>query len=441
MEALIIAAGRENRLNHPFSPKPLISIFGVSLIERIILRAKSAGITRFKIVVGYKADQIMKKIGSGDRYGVHVDYIFNPEWEKGNGSSVYKGKGFLKENFILLMSDHLFDDSILRNLQQIEPERDSCILCVDRKINGYHFNSDDVTKVWTENKKVKKIGRGLDQFNAVSTGIFLCSPAIFNALEESISQEKYSLLAANEMLSTRGKLKTFDIGDNSWINVNGKKSFQQAKKILIKQLKKPEDDTIPRKFYRKISIWISLKLSRFNIDPNHLTLISFFLAALSGLFFFQGGYLNIVIGAFIAQLSWILDLCDGEIARLKFKESKFGEFFDRVLDRYGDALIILGATFACFRSIETNWVWLVGFFALIGAFMNSYTALEYDKFLIKKVVSRKRTIRIGREIRLLIIFIGAVSNQLFAALIILAIIANAESIRRLLVLRHEYQSS
>jgi NDP-sugar pyrophosphorylase family protein len=97
MEALIIAAGRENRLNHNFSSKSLIPIFGVSLIERIILRAKSAGITSFKIVVGYKADQIMKKIGSGDRYGVHVDYIFNPEWEKGNGSSVYKGKGFLKE--------------------------------------------------------------------------------------------------------------------------------------------------------------------------------------------------------------------------------------------------------------------------------------------------------------------------------------------------------
>lgn len=237
MEALIVVAGRENRLNHNFSPKSLIPIFGVSLIERIILRAKSAGITSFKIVVGYKADQIMKKIG-----------------------------------------------------------------------------------------------RSLDRFNAVGTGIFLCSPAIFNALEESISQEKYSLLAANEMLSTRGKLKTFDIGDNLWINVNGKKSFQQAKKILIKQLKKPEDDTIPRKYYRKISIWISLKLSRFNIDPNHLTLISFSLAALSGLFFFQGGYLNIVIGALIAQLSWIFDLCDREIARLKFKESKFGEFFDRVLD-------------------------------------------------------------------------------------------------------------
>jgi len=186
MEALIIAAGKENRLNHRFSPKPLIPIFGVSLIERIILRAKLAGITRFKIVVGYKADQIMKKIGSGDRYGVHVDYIFNPEWEKGNGSSIYKGKGFLKENFILLMSDHLFDDSILRNLQQIEPERDSCIMCVDRKINGYHFNIDDATKVWTENKKVKKIGRVLDRFNAVGTGIFLCSPVIFNALEESI---------------------------------------------------------------------------------------------------------------------------------------------------------------------------------------------------------------------------------------------------------------
>ncbi|MFQ6083005.1 MAG: CDP-alcohol phosphatidyltransferase family protein [Candidatus Aminicenantia bacterium] len=441
MEALIIAAGRGSRLNHCFSPKPLIPIFGLTLIERTILRAKLAGITKFKIVVGYKASRIMEKIGSGDSYGVHVDYIFNPEWEKGNGVSVYKAKGYLKENFILLMSDNLFDDSILRKLQQIESERDHCILCVDHKLNGNHFNIDDVTKVWVENKKVKRIGKGLEQFNAIDIGIFLCSPAIFDALEESISQGEYSLSAANQMLSNRGRLKTLDIGDNFWIDVDDKEDFQKAKKILIKQLNKPTDGPISRILNRKLSVWISSKLSNFNINPNHLTLISFFLAALAGLFFFLGGYPKIVIGGFMAQLSSILDGCDGEIARLKFKQSKFGKFLDRFLDRYADGLIILGMTFACFHSMETNWVWPVGFLALAGSFMNSYTALQYDELLTSEASIKKRTIRMGRDIRLFIVFIGAVLNQLFATLLILSIVTNTESIRRLFVLRHEYQLS
>ncbi|GAF96794.1 unnamed protein product, partial [marine sediment metagenome] len=238
--------------------------------------------------------------------------------------------------------DHLFDDSILRNLQQIENESDCCILCVDRRLNGDHFNIDDVTKVWLENKKVKGIGKELDRFNAVDTGIFLCSPVIFDALEKSFSQGKYSLSAANQMLSNRGKLKTYDIGDNFWIDVDDRETLKKAKKILLKQLKKPTDGPISKSLNRKISVWISSKLSHFNINPNHLTLISFFLAVLSALFFFLGGYPKIVTGGFLAQLSSILDGCDGEIARLKFKQSKFGGYLDRILDRYADSLIILG---------------------------------------------------------------------------------------------------
>ena len=441
MEALIIASGRENKINHCSYPKPLIPIFGLSLIKRIILRAKLADITRFKIVVGYEASQIMEKIGNGDNYGIHVNYIFNPEWQKGNGTSVYKAKGYFKDNFILLMADKLFDDSILRKLQQVEPDGDSCILSVDHKISGDHFNIDDITKVWVENNKVEKIGKNIDRFNGVDAGIFLYSSIVFDALEKNIAQGKYSLLAANQMLSNMGRLKTIDISDNFWIDVDHKKALKKTKKVLIKQLKKPEDDAIPRYLYRKISVLISSRLSHFNIHPNHITLISFFLATLSGLFFFLGGYPKIVIGAFIAQLSWIFDLCDGEIARLKFKESKFGEFLDRVLDRYADAFIILGIIFACFQSMKTTWVWLVGFFALIGSFMNSYTALDYDKFIASKAFIKKRTIRMGREIRLLIVFIGAVLNQLFALLLVLSIVTNAVSIRRLFVLRNEYKSS
>jgi CDP-L-myo-inositol myo-inositolphosphotransferase len=91
--------------------------------------------------------------------------------------------------------------------------------------------------------------------------------------------------------------------------------------------------------------------------------------------------------------------------------------------------------------METSWVLLVGFLALTGSFMISYTAMQYDELLISKAFINKRSFRMGRDIRLFIVFIGAVLNQLFVTLIILSIVSNAESIRRLFVLRHEYQSS
>mgnify|MGYP001142843935 CR=1 FL=1 len=439
MDALIIAAGRGSRLNDPITPKPLIPIFGLGLIERVILRAKLAGITSFKIVVGYKAKRIMKKIGNGEKYGVHVEYIFNAEWEKGNGVSVYKAKDYFKEEFILLMSDHLFDDSILKRLQEIKPKKKSCILCVDRKLCGDHFNIDEVTRIWTENRKVKRIAKGLDRYNAVDTGIFLCSPVVFDALEESISERKYSLSAANQILSNQGKLETFDIGDNLWVDVDCKKDLKKAKKMLIRRLEKPTDGPISRMLNRKISLWMSSKLCNYNINPNHLTLVNFFLALLSGLFFFLGGHSWIILGGLMAQLSSIIDGCDGEIARLKFRQSRFGGYLDTFLDRYADAWIILGLTFACFRLELIIWVWVIGSFALVGSFMNSYTAIQYDKLLKSKASITNRSVRMGRDIRIFIVFVGAILNQLLPTLIILSVLTNVESFRRLFVFRHEYQ--
>lgn len=439
MEALIIAAGKGSRLSPYFSPKPLTPIFGLSMIEHIILRAKIVGIDRFKIVVGYKARRIMRKIGSGDKYGVKIDYIYNPDWEKGNGVSVYQAKKYFQQNFILLMSDHLFDDAILKKLQKVNLDEDTCYLCVDQNIESDHLNITDATKVLMEEGNIINIDKDLEDYNAIDTGIFLYSPLIFNALEKSIAQGDYSLSAGNRILSGWGKLKAVDTSQHFWIDIDDREALQQAKKILTRQLIKPTDGPVSRRLNRKLSIWISTKLCQFNISPNHLTLFSFLLALLSGVFFFCGGYPKIVIGGFLAQLSSIIDGCDGEIARLKFKQSKFGEFLDRTLDRYADSFIILGMTYACFRVIGSDLVWIVGFLALLGSFMNSYTALQYDRFLTSKIKLNRRPVRFGRDIRLFIVFIGALLNQLFFTLVILSVVTNIESVRRLFVLRHEYQ--
>ena len=118
MKALIIAAGEGKRLKE-FSkdePKPLINLLGLSLIERVILTTKQAGVDEFIIVIGYRGDKIKSKIGTGDKYNVKIDYVQNNEWQKGNGISVLKAKKFLKDNFVLLMADHIVDVRILKKL-------------------------------------------------------------------------------------------------------------------------------------------------------------------------------------------------------------------------------------------------------------------------------------------------------------------------------------
>lgn len=67
MKALIIAAGRGSRLNGLTADKPksLIQLLGLSLIERIILTAKQAGIDELIVTIGYLADKIKEQLGDG----------------------------------------------------------------------------------------------------------------------------------------------------------------------------------------------------------------------------------------------------------------------------------------------------------------------------------------------------------------------------------------
>ena len=85
MKALIIAAGQGLRLGHltEATPKPLIRLLGLSLIERVILTAKQVGITEFVVVVGYLGDKIRATLGDGSQWGVKIAYVQNNEWRNG----------------------------------------------------------------------------------------------------------------------------------------------------------------------------------------------------------------------------------------------------------------------------------------------------------------------------------------------------------------------
>jgi choline kinase len=230
METLIIAAGEGTRLNHYHSPKPLVSISGSFLLEHILVMAKLAGLNVFKIVVGYKAEQIIAKVGSGEKYGLRVEYIHNHEWRKGNGISVYKAKSYLARNFILLMGDHMFESEILTKLIRSGRENPRCLLCVDSEMQSNHIDMKDATKVWTEDHRIQKIGKSLDRFNGIDTGCFFFTPAIFSALEKVMAVGKETLTEANQILADQGKLFCLDIGTMFWLDVDNHEDLREAEK-------------------------------------------------------------------------------------------------------------------------------------------------------------------------------------------------------------------
>ena len=234
MRGLIIAAGRGKRLSNISDLKPLVQLDGKPLLEHIFLSVNTAGIDDFVVVTGYKAREIVTFIDRlKEQKNLKIDIIHNEEWDKENGLSVLKSKGHFEGKFCLLMADHIFDASILKGLMKFPLRDDEVVLAIDCKIkNNPMVNLEDATKVRREKDKILNIGKTLKDFNAIDTGVFLCTPAIFSALEQSIERGDSTLSGGIQILADSRKARVMDIGGRLWIDVDDENDLHKASQIV-----------------------------------------------------------------------------------------------------------------------------------------------------------------------------------------------------------------
>jgi len=437
-KCLIIAAGKGSRLQQISDSKPLTPILGVPLIERVIRSAIKAGANDFYVVTGYRGGKVRSFLEDlANRQGIPITILVNKVWEKENGYSVLRAREYLREPFLLLMADHLFDPTIVRELMKFPLDDNEVILAVDSNTHNSLVDMADVTRVKTEGGKILKIGKGLKDLNGFDTGIFICTPAIFDALEQSAGDYgDASLSGAMRILSGDGRAIAIGTDGHFWIDVDDPAALKRAENALLTTLRdKPNDGPISRYFNRPLSMKISRWLVNKRISPNYISLVSFICSALAAGLFAFGNYSTLIIGGILAQFASIVDGCDGEVARLKFQSSRYGGWLDAVMDRYADAFLLFGLMWHAYAINTYEVILLVGFLAIIGSFMLSYTADKYDG-LMRDRVNHSMNIRLGRDVRVFIIFLGAMLNQAFLTLIVIAVIMNIETVRRVIVCRN-----
>ena len=232
-ECLILAAGKGSRIASVSggAPKPLVPLRGIPLLEHVVTSCREAGITRFVIVVGYRADLIRRWFAERSFEGISVTLIENPDYHKANGVSALAAKGELHNPFLLLMSDHIFEPRTAKALALQPLADDEVILAVDRSVNGV-FDLDDATKVKCEADHIVAIGKDLAHYDALDTGMFLCSAALFDRLESAKRDGNCSLSDGMRQLAREQKLRAFDIGDAHWQDVDSPEALAYAEDIF-----------------------------------------------------------------------------------------------------------------------------------------------------------------------------------------------------------------
>ena len=228
-QCLILAAGNGTRLRAISAdlPKPLVSFQGRPILEHIVRRAQEAGIEEFVIVLGYRGDLIRDWFESRWRGRARFTWVENPDYHKSNGVSALKARNALHDNFLLLMADHLFESKTARMMvrQQLEPGE--VILGVDPHI-GRIFDIDDATKVRRIGDQIVDIGKDIAEYDAIDTGMFLCTPALFDDLERSSKDGNCSLSDGMRRLASGGRLRALEIGDAPWHDLDTPEAFAHA---------------------------------------------------------------------------------------------------------------------------------------------------------------------------------------------------------------------
>ena len=156
-------------------------------------------------------------------------------------------------------------------------------------------------------------------------------------------------------------------------------------------------------------------MASLRVHPNILTLIGLVINIFAMVLFAKGQF---DWGALVILFAGIFDMLDGEVARRTKRVTKFGAFFDSVIDRYSDVLLLLGLIIWYAKIHRIFYVGLTGL-VLIGAVLTSYTRARAESLIPACKVGF-----LERPERIVLLIIGGVTNRMAAVLWVMAILSN-----------------
>ena len=202
-------------------------------------------------------------------------------------------------------------------------------------------------------------------------------------------------------------------------------AVEEAERALCEQIRREaaaSDGLLARWFDRRLSLWLSRRIVRHTrLRPNQITLIGTCVGLLGAWLLARGGYEAGVAGSALFWLATVIDGCDGEVARLTLRESRFGQVFDVATDNLVHAAVFLGLGIGYARTDpQAPYGWLtlllLGGFACAGA--ASYWVLAKSPEAFAPGPGEEATSRSGKLRRALLAGLKALMNRDFAYLLL-----------------------
>jgi CDP-L-myo-inositol myo-inositolphosphotransferase len=339
--AVVIAAGHDRPVGG--RPVPLHKVAGVSVLGRHILAARHGGASRCCLVVGPDSEELLEE---ARRYWPDADSLEVVEVRADDSETDALRSAVRKDDRLVvpLFADLSFSRNLLQALLQEGLGDREALVAVgepDRFINGEGFH--------------RPIGSDYGFFSGLA---LLSAEAVANLPADS------TLAGALEEASADLRMRFRPMENSFALKIEESEDLKRAEDGQVRSLRRNYDGIVSRWLNRPVSLFLSRHLFlRLPLTPNHITLFSGIVGWVGiGLVLLWPGYWWVLLGAALFHLSSVLDGCDGEIARLRYQFSRFGEWFDNLLDEFNNTAFIASIGLGAYRAGGS------GFLALAAVF-------------------------------------------------------------------------
>jgi len=257
-QALVTAASRLSSLDSQSGPKCLIRLGDLPVICHVISQLSHSGIERAVILCGYQGKQIQqaveRNLSSQFREKIKLEFIqLGDAWQKGHAQSILEAKQSFKagEEFLLCMSDHLFDPALISKMSSVSfakkndsdvPNEAYCLIEADTdSLVGLSSTAVKVLLDKTDmtNVKVKSISRTIELKDAhgIEAGLFVCNMSLFDKLELLATERAYYALAeVMELYAADDALWPVETDQRMWFSLETKETLAYAVSDGLKEI-------------------------------------------------------------------------------------------------------------------------------------------------------------------------------------------------------------
>ena len=328
-------------------------VAGLSLLDRSIRTMARAGLERLAVILPAAADLRLTRLTQ--KLDLTIEFL---TWESASSLVLPADSEVL-----VLLGDRVHHHSSLT--QFVENGLEDADLVVQTSAAPHQEGPFIRTAIGSETTFTE----ATEASGPVGTGAFLCSSNHF--AQKDIAAGRFNFHTfLQEILAGKNSIERAS-SSPLWRRVWDRRSVRSAKKMLFGQVTKPTSGFVSRHLNARISIPISKLLVETGMSPHVVTVLFVMTTGLTSAYLisFADDYPTLLLAGFLWQMAAVLDRCDGEIARVKLCESKFGAWFDTVTDNLAYICAYIGLLFGMRKLYpDTMFYWYLGLSA-IAAFV------------------------------------------------------------------------